>query len=65
MPTSLLPPNQCRVTYILLRTAKRSLEAAAKVRRVSMSQVITDALERAGVFRSEAPTKARRAKKAA
>ena len=64
MPTSLLPPNQCRVTYIPLKTQKRSLEAAAKIRRVSMSQVITDALEAAGVFRTDAPVKPRRRRKA-
>ena len=64
MPTSLLPAHLCRVTYILPKAQKRSLEAAAKARKVSMSQVITEALDKAGVF-LVAPAKAKRGRKAA
>ena len=64
MPTSLLPAHLCRVTYILLKTQKRSLEAAAKARKISMSQVITEAMDQAGVF-LVAPAKAKRGRKAA
>ena len=60
MPTSALPDNQTKVSYILLKTQKRSLEIAAKIRKVSMSQVITDALDRARVFTVDAPPKRKR-----
>ncbi len=60
MPTSALPLTHTKVSYILLKMQKRHLEYTAKVRGVSMSQVITDALDRARVFSVDAPTKKRK-----
>lgn len=50
MPTSPLPDNLTKVSYILPKTAKTKLERAARAAGKSMSAVITDALVAAGVF---------------
>ncbi len=60
MPTSALPPTHTKVSYILPKTLKHALLEAAQIRGVSMSQVITDALDRARVFTVDAPEKPRR-----
>ncbi len=65
MPTSPLPSDRTKVSYILDKQSKSKLEAAAKAAGVSMSEVISEALVKAGILIVRKVIKKAKAKKKA
>jgi hypothetical protein len=59
MPTTPLPPDKTKVSYIVDKKLKEKLAKAAKREGLTMSELITDALADKGVFPAAArPAKA-------